>query len=307
LDLPVRNDRDLIGYGEHRPYPKWPDAARVAVQFVLNYEEGGENCVLYGDDQAETFLSDILPAPEVANMRHMSMESLFEYGSRVGVWRILRLFEERGWPLTIFAVASALDQYPELAKRFVAGGHEVAAHGYRWIDYQHVSKEEERTHIGEAVRSLRRLTGGTPQGWYTGRTSPNTLDIVANEHDFAYCADDYSDDLPFWDYRYGKPLLIVPYALDTNDMRFAAAHGFANGDEFFAYLKDAFDTLYTEGQSQPSMMSVGLHCRLAGRPGRFAALKKFVEYVESHESVWVCRRLDIADHWRTHFPAEGTT
>ncbi len=301
-----KNDRNLAGYGEKRPNPHWPDDARIAVQFVLNYEEGGENCVLYGDEGAETFLSDIMPAPDIVGMRHMSMESLFEYGSRAGVWRILRLFEERGWPLTVFAVASALANYPALARRFLHGGHEVAAHGYRWIDYQNVTVDEERDHIAKAIDSLTELLEERPGGWYTGRTSPNTLDIISNEHDLVYCADDYSDDLPFWDHRFGSPLLIVPYALDTNDMRYAAAHGFANGEQFFAYLKDTFDVLYAEGAERPAMMSIGLHCRLAGKPGRFAGLKKFVEYVADHDRVWVCRRLDIANHWRANFPAEET-
>ena len=299
-----RNTRNLIGYGADRPKPKWPGNARIAVQFVLNYEEGGENCILDGDEGAEMFLSDIVPAPEVKGMRHMSMESLFEYGSRVGVWRILNLFEKQGWPITIFAVASALEKHPQLATHLAQGKHEIAAHGHRWIDHQRMDTSDERAQITKALEVLEQATGNRPEGWYTGRSSPNTLELVANHFDMAYCADDYSDDLPFWDYRYDKPLLIVPYALDTNDMRFASPAGFANSDEFFAYLKDAFDTLYAEGPEQAGMMSVGLHCRLAGRPGRFAGLKKFVDYVASHEDVWVCRRIDIANHWRTHFPAE---
>lgn len=298
--------RDLRGYGEHRPSPNWPNAARVAVQFVLNYEEGGENCILHGDAGAEMFLADMVPAPERAGMRHMTVESVYEYGTRAGVWRILRLFEERGWPLTIFAVASALERYPEIARRFVAAGHEVAGHGLRWIDHQHMDPGDEIGQIREAIGSIEQLTGAPVKGWYTGRSSPQTLRLASELEGLAYCADDYSDDLPFWDRRYDRPLLIVPYALDTNDMRFSAAHGFANGEEFFQYLKDAFDTLYAEGVERPAMMSIGLHCRLVGRPGRFAGLKRFVDHVASHPDVWVCRRLDIAEHWRKHHPLEGS-
>lgn len=294
--------RDLRGYGENRPAEAWPNQARIAVQFVLNYEEGGENSILHGDGGAEMFLADMVPAPEVGGMRHMTVESVYEYGSRAGVWRILRLFEERGWPLTIFAVASALERYPEMARRLVDAGHEVAGHGYRWIDHQYMEVVDEDAEIRKAIASIEKLTGQPVKGWYTGRTSPNTLRLTSEIEGLLYSADDYSDDLPFWDRRYQKPLLIVPYALDTNDMRFSAAHGFANGEDFFEYLKDAFDTLYAEGRERPAMMSVGLHCRLAGRPGRFAGLKRFVDYVATHPDVWVCRRADIADHWRTHHP-----
>ncbi len=295
--------RDLIGYGEHRPNAEWPGGARVAVQFVLNYEEGGEMCVLHGDGQAETFLSDILPAPYLPGERHMSVESLFEYGSRAGVWRILRLFEERSWPLTIFAVGGALERYPAMAKRFHDRGHEIAGHGYRWINYQTMSEADEAAEIQATTDVIRDLTGAACQGWYTGRTSPQTLKIIAEKGEFAYCADDYSDDLPFWDCRWGKPLLIVPYALDTNDMRFATAHGFANGEQFFNYLKDAFDTLYSEGAERAAMMSVGLHCRLVGKPARFAGLQRFVDYLQGFPDIWVTRRIDIAEHWRARFPA----
>lgn len=301
--LPYERQRDLRGYGENRPHASWPNGARIAVQFVLNYEEGGETCVLHGDKQAETFLSDILPAPDLPGLRHMSMESLFEYGSRAGVWRILKLFEERGWPLTVFAVGSALKRYPEIGRRFVAGGHEVAGHGQRWINYQHALADEERAEIEAAIAAIEASCGVRPQGWYTGRTSPNTLRLAAEHGSFAYCADDYSDDLPFWDCRWGKPLLIVPYALDTNDMRFATAHGFANGDQFFTYLKDAFDTLYAEGAARPAMMSVGLHCRLIGKPARFAGLQRFADYIAGFPDIWVSRRIDIAEHWRRQFPA----
>lgn len=277
----------------------------MAVQFVLNYEEGGENSILHGDGGAEMFLADMVPAPEVGGMRHMTVESVYEYGSRAGVWRILRLFEERGWPLTVFAVASALERYPEMARRFVDGGHEVAGHGYRWIDHQYMEASDEAEQIRKAIASIERLTGQPVRGWYTGRTSPNTLRLTSAVEELLYSADDYSDDLPFWDRRYDKPLLIVPYALDTNDMRFSAAHGFAHGEDFFVYLKDAFDTLYAEGSEHPAMMSVGLHCRLAGRPGRFAGLKRFVDHVASHPDVWVCSRVEIAEHWRANHPLEG--
>ncbi len=301
----LRLRRDLHGYGEQRPHPMWPRSARIAVQFVLNYEEGGENNVMYGDGGAETFLADMVPAPEVGGMRHMTVESVYEYGSRAGVWRILRLFEEKGWPLTIFAVASALERYPELAPRFTNAGHEVAGHGYKWVDHQHFEPSDELTQMQKAIATIEKLTGQPLRGWYTGRTSPNTLRLASEIASLAYCADDYSDDLPFWDNRWGKPLLIVPYALDTNDMRFSAAHGFAQGEDYFQYLKDSFDTLYAEGESRPAMMSVGIHCRLAGRPGRFAGLKRFVEYVATHADVWVCRRIDIAEHWLAHFPPSG--
>lgn len=297
--------RNMRGYGEARPDPCWPNGARIAVQFVLNYEEGGENSVLHGDDGAEVFLADMVPAPDVRGMRHMTVESVYEYGSRAGVWRVLRLFEDRGWPLTIFAVASALERYPELARRFVDAGHEVAGHGYRWTDHQYLEPDAEHAHIREAIETIERLTRQPVRGWYTGRSSPNTLNLASKFEGLAYFSDDYSDDLPFWDHRHGKPILIVPYALDTNDMRFSAAHGFANGEEFFLYLKDAFDILYEEGEQRPAMMSIGLHCRLAGRPGRFAGLKRFVDHVASHTDVWVCRRSDIAAHWQARHPFEG--
>lgn len=294
--------RNMRGYGENRPSACWPDQAKIAVQFVLNFEEGGENNVIHGDGGAETFLADMVPAPEVGGMRHMTVESVYEYGSRAGVWRILRLFEQQGWPLTVFAVASALERYPEIARRFVDAGHEVAAHGYRWIDHQFLEIHDELAQMRKAIGVIERLTGEPVKGWYTGRSSPNTLRLSSEIDGLLYSADDYSDDLPFWDCRYERPLLVVPYALDTNDMRFSAAHGFANGEQFFQYLKDAFDTLYAEGSDRPAMMSVGLHGRLIGRPGRFAGLKKFVEYVGQQPDVWVCRRRDIAEHWRSQFP-----
>ncbi|MBV9542171.1 MAG: allantoinase PuuE [Alphaproteobacteria bacterium] len=295
--------RDLVGYGENPPHAQWPGGARVAVQFVLNYEEGGENSVLHGDEGAETFLSEIINAAPVPGARHMSMESIYEYGSRAGVWRVLRLFRERKVPLTVFAVASALQRYPAMAEAFLKDGHEICSHGYRWINYQCVPEATEREHIAKAVEVLTRITGERPLGWYTGRTSPNTRRLIAEYGGFLYDADDYSDDLPFWVSEAGKPQLIVPYTLDANDMRFAAAQGFNSGDQFFAYLKDAFDTLYEEGKTAPKMMSVGLHCRLIGRPGRFASLARFLAYAQSHSHVWFARRVDIARHWRATHPA----
>ncbi len=293
--------RDYVGYGQHPPHPKWPGNARVAVQVVLNYEEGGENCVLNGDPAAETFLSEIINAPRVEG-RHMSMEQIYEYGSRAGVWRLLRLFRKYKIPVTIFAVAMALEKYPEIAKVFVEEGHEVCSHGYRWINYQDVDETTEREHMNKAIEIIERLTGAPPQGWYTGHTSPNTRRLVAENGSFLYDADDYSDDLPFWTHTAGKPQLIVPYTLDSNDMRFASAQGFNTGDHFFTYLKDAFDTLYEEGATAPKMLSVGLHCRLVGRPGRIAGLEKFFQHITSHQDVWICRRVDIARHWHEHHP-----
>ena len=294
--------RDLVGYGGEPPHPRWPGGARIAVQVVLNYEEGGENCVLHGDAASETFLSDIVGA-EAYRARHMSIESLYEYGPRAGVWRLLALFKRLEIPVTIFAVASALARYPHMADAFLTDGHEIASHGLKWITYQNVDEATERAHIAEAVEIIAKLTGEKPAGWYTGRTSPNTRRLVVEHGGFLYDADDYNDDLPFWDRRYGAPHLVVPYTLDANDMRFATPQGFNTGEHFFTYLKDSFDVLYAEGESAPKMMSVGLHCRLAGRPGRFAALERFLSYAKSHEDVWFARRVEIAQHWREHFPA----
>src|SRR5215469_5345130 len=295
--------RDLIGYGANPPHAQWPGGARIAVQFVLNYEEGGENSILHGDDGAETFLSEIINAPPVPGARHMSMESIYEYGSRAGMWRVLRLFRERRIPITIFAVASALERYPAMAEAFLKDGHEICSHGYRWINYQDIDEATEREHIAKAVEVITRIAGTRPLGWYTGRTSPNTRRLVTEHGGFLYDADDYSDDLPFWVKEAGKPQLIVPYTLDSNDMRFAAAQGFNSGDQFFAYLKDAFDVLYAEGKTAPKMLSIGLHCRLIGRPGRFASLARFLAYAQSHSNVWFARRVDIARHWRATHPA----
>jgi len=297
--------RDLIGYGRTPPHARWPGGARIALQFVLNYEEGAENCVLHGDPASETFLSEIVGASAFP-ARHMSMESLYEYGARAGLWRLLRLFEERRLPLTVFGVAQALERNRDAVAAFRELGHEIACHGLRWISYQDVDEATERAHMKEAVEIMRGLTGAAPLGWYTGRDSPNTRRLVVEHGGFAYDADHYGDDLPFWQRVGGVPHLVVPYALDTNDMRFATAQGFNAGAQFFDYLKDAFDVLYAEGdpagQDRPRMLSVGLHCRLAGRPGRTAALARFLDYVAQHDRVWVARRIEIANHWKTVHP-----
>ncbi|WP_259780443.1 allantoinase PuuE [Aestuariispira ectoiniformans] len=298
--------RDLIGYGPTPPKANWPGGARVAVQFVLNYEEGGENCILHGDRASEAFLSEIVGADMREGVRHMSMESIYEYGSRVGVWRVLKLFKELNIPITVFAVAMALQRNPAVADAVLEAGHEICSHGYRWIDYQYVPEEIEREHLYKAIEIIKSVTGERPLGWYTGRTSPNTRRIVMEEGGFLYDADDYNDDLPFWVTRPdGEPHLVVPYTLDVNDMRFASPQGFNSGDQFFTYLRDSFDTLYEEGAETPRMMSIGMHCRLVGRPGRFQALKRFLEHVRSHEDVWFCRRIDIARHWHENHPFQG--
>ena len=304
--------RDLIGYGAHPPHARWPGNARIALQFVLNYEEGGENCVLHGDPASETFLSEIIGA-QAFEARHLSMESMYEYGSRAGAWRILKEFEKRGLPLTVFGVSMALQRNPALTQAFVALGHEIACHGWRWIHHQHMSEAEERRHIETGTRIINELTNGAwPLGWYTGRDSPNTKRLVADHGGYDYDSDYYGDDLPFW-----MPVaksdggtvqrLIVPYTLDTNDMRFASAQGFNTGDHFFAYLKDAFDVLYDEGapdgQDRPKMLSIGMHCRILGRPGRFKALQRFLDHVQQHDGVWICRRIDIARHWAQVHPS----
>jgi putative urate catabolism protein len=295
--------RDLVGYGRTPPDPRWPGGARIAVQFVLNYEEGGESCVLHGDAASEAFLSEIVGAQPLPGVRHMNMESIYEYGARAGFWRLWRLFGERGLPVTVYAVAMALARNPAAAAAMGEAGWEIASHGLRWIDYQDVVETVERRHMAEAIRIHTEVTGTRPLGWYTGRCSPNTLKLVAEEGGFLYGADSYADDLPYWVTIEGRRLLIVPYTLDANDMRFATAGGFNCGDQFLAYLKDSFDTLYAEGErGSPKMMSVGLHCRLVGRPGRAAALARFLDYVQRHERVWVCRRLDIAHHWHEQHP-----
>ncbi|MGH8617990.1 MAG: allantoinase PuuE [Burkholderiales bacterium] len=293
--------RDLRGYGRHPPHPQWPGGARLALQMVLNYEEGAENSVLHGDAASETFLSEIIGAQPVP-ARHLSMETLFEYGSRVGVWRLLREFERRKLPLTIFGVAMALERNPEVTAAFVEGGHEIASHGWRWISYQNMDEATEREHLLRAVESIRRLTGAAPVGWYTGRDSPNTRRLVVEHGGFLYDADAYGDELPYWTQVAGKPHLVIPYTLDANDMRFATPQGFNTGEQFYTYLKDTFDVLYAEGETAPKMMSVGLHCRIAGRPGRFGALQRFLDYAQQHEKVWICRRADIARHWHAVHP-----
>ena len=315
MTLSSNYPRDMTGYGRRPPHPQWPGQARVALQFVLNYEEGGENNVLHGDPASETFLSEIIGA-QAFPMRHMSMESLYEYGSRAGLWRLLRLFEQRQMPLTVFGVAMALKRNPEALAAFAELDHEIACHGLKWISYQNIDEATERAHLQEAVQIMRELTGQAPLGWYTGRDSPNTRRLLVEHGGFSYDADHYGDDLPFWQQvahngADGQPRvtphLVVPYTLDTNDMRFAAAQGFNSGSQFFDYLKDAFDVLYAEGDpaglDRPKMLSVGLHCRIVGRPGRAAALARFLDYVQRHDKVWIARRIDIATHWQATHPA----
>lgn len=293
--------RDLIGYGAHPPKANWPGNARVAVQFVINYEEGGEQCILHGDNESERFLSEIVGAESYAD-RHLSMESLYEYGSRAGFWRLHRLFTERNIPVTVFGVAMAMQRNPDAVEAMLKADWEIASHGYRWIHYQHVPESVEREHLERALDIHRAMTGSTPAGWYLGRTSPNTLKLIAERDDILYCADSYADDLPYYDLNYSRPLLMVPYTLDTNDMRFATPQGFNSGDQFFSYLRDAFDVLYEEGKSTPKVLSIGLHCRLVGRPARLAALKRFVDHVLNHDNVWVTTRESIAQHWLKEHP-----
>ena len=295
--------RDLIGYGRYTPNPQWPGNARIAVQFVINYEEGGENCILHGDPASEAFLSETVGAEPLKGVRNINMESMYEYGSRAGFWRLHRLFTQRQLPVTVYAVAMAMERNPEAVAAMVEANWEIASHGYRWIDYQYVGEAVEREHIQQAIAIHTRVAGSRPLGFYQGRVSPNTRRLVIEEGGFLYDADSYSDDLPYWVPGNGKPHLVIPYTLDNNDMRFATYAGFNSGEQFFAYLRDAFDTLYAEGAEAPKMMSVGLHCRLAGRPGRTAALARFLDHVQQHDRVWVCRRVDIARHWHAvHAP-----
>jgi len=300
--------RDVVGYGAHPPEARWPGKARVAVQFVLNYEEGAENCVLHGDAGSEQFLSDLIDPP-IFPSRHLSVESLYEYGSRVGVWRLIREFERRGLPLTVFAVGMALQRHPELAQALVARGHEIAAHGWRWISYQTVDEQTERSHLQLAVDAITRLTGAPPRGWYTGRDSPNTRRLVVDHGGFEYDSDSYADDLPYWT-RVTRsdaavvPHLVVPYALDTNDMRFVLPQGFSKGGDFYDYVRDAFDVLYEEGSEHPRMLSIGMHARLLGRPGRFRGLQRLLDHLEGHDRVWICRRIEIARHWKETHPCK---
>jgi putative urate catabolism protein len=292
--------RDLVGYGENPPQVKWPGGARIAVQFVINYEEGAENCVLHGDDASEAFLSEIVGAASYVGQRHMNMESLYDYGARAGFWRLHRLFSAKKIPLTVFGVAMALQRNPAVVDAMYEAEWEIASHGYRWIDYQSVDEKVEREHLQQAIEIHQVVTGERPLGWYLGRCGPNTHRLVAEEGGFAYNADTYCDDLPYWDESFATPQLMVPYTLDANDMRFATPQGFNSGQQFYEYLKDTFDVLYAEGEQSPKMMSVGLHCRLAGRPGRTAALARFIEYIEAQTDVWIARRIDIANHWREH-------
>jgi allantoinase len=305
--------RDLSGYGRKPPHPRWPNGARIALQFVLNFEEGAESNVLHGDAASEVFLSEMVGAVAFP-MRHMSMESLYEYGSRAGLWRVLRAFEHRRVPLTIFAVAEAIRRHREAAAAFKELGHEIACHGLRWISYQQVAEATERAHIAEAIAILRDIFGAAPLGWYTGRDSPQTRRLVVEHGGIVYDSDSYADDLPYWvdvpirvdDVERRVPHLVVPYALDTNDMRFVTMQGFNSGTQFFEYLRAAFDALYLEGDpaglDSPKMLSIGLHCRLAGRPGRIGALERFLDYVLEHEHVWITRRIEIAQHWIETYP-----
>jgi allantoinase len=308
---PSAYPRDLVGYGRNPPQAQWPGQARVAVQFVLNYEEGGENSVLHGDAGSEQFLSEMFN-PAAYPARHLSMEGIYEYGSRVGVWRFLKEFERRGLPMTVFGVSMALERHPELTQAFVELGHEIACHGWRWIHYQGLDEATEREHMVRGMQIIERLTGERPLGWYTGRDSPNTRRLVADHGGFEYDSDYYGDDLPFWlQVRKSDgslaPHLVVPYTLDTNDMRFALPQGFAQGEDFYTYLRDSFDVLYAEGADTPRMMSIGMHCRLLGRPGRFKALQRFLDHLEKHDRVWVTRRIDVARHWKQVHPFDART
>ncbi|HQS32601.1 MAG: allantoinase [Polaromonas sp. 39-63-203] len=315
IPAPPAYPRDMAGYGRHPPHAAWPGKARIALQFVLNYEEGGENAVLHGDAGSEQFLSEMFNPPTFAD-RHLSMESIYEYGSRVGVWRILRAFEKRQLPLTVFGVGMALQRHPDVTAAFMQLGHEIACHGWRWISYQGIDEATERAHMRLGLDVIEQLTGARPLGWYTGRDSPNTRRLVADDGRLLYDSDYYGDDLPLWMPVVRTdgsvvPRLVVPYTLDVNDMRFASAQGFAQGDDFFVYLRDTFDALYAEGDpnglDQPRMMSVGMHCRLLGRPGRIVALQRFLDHVERHDHVWVCRRVEIARHWQKIHPYTAHT
>ena len=315
-DTTLPYPRDLVGYGKNPPHAQWPGNARVAVQFVLNYEEGGENATLHGDAGSEQFLSEMFNPASYPD-RHLSMEGIYEYGSRVGVWRILREFEKRGLPLTVFGVSMALERHPELTAAFVELGHEIACHGWRWIHYQNMDEALEREHLNKGIEIIARLTGETHgnsihgAGWYTGRDSPNTRRLVVDNGHFEYDSDYYGEDLPFW-MKVKKtngevaPHLVVPYTLDCNDMRFSLPQGFSQAEDFFIYLRDSFDALYAEGAELPKMMSVGMHCRLLGKPGRIVALQKFLDHIAKHDRVWVCRRIDIARHWKKVLPYTGS-
>jgi putative urate catabolism protein len=296
--------RDLVGYGPNPPHANWPNGARIAVQFVINYEEGGENSILHGDKGSEAFLSEMVGAQSHEGARAMAMESLYEYGSRAGFWRLHRLFQDFGMPATVFGVASAMEKNPQAVEAMLGAKWEVASHGYRWIDYQTVPESIEREHIAKAIEIHTKLTGSRPLGWYQGRTSSNTARLIAEEGGFLYDSDSYADDLPYYDTRHGRPQLIVPYTLDANDMKFVAYNGFTTGDQFASYLIDAFGALYAEGETAPKMMSVGLHCRIIAKPGRISGLRRFLEHIEGRDRVWVARRIDIAHHWLAQHPHE---
>ena len=291
-----KNSRNMVGYGKKMPKIKWPNNSKLALQIVLNYEEGSENCVLNGDKYSENFLSEIINAQPIKG-RHVNMESIYEYGSRRGFWRLHELFQEKKIPITIFGVGMALEKNHDVCDAIKESNYEIASHGWRWIDYQNIPKKIEKKHMQLAIQSIKKMFGERPLGWYTGRCSPNTRDLVMEEGGFLYDSDSYSDDIPYWEIRGKKKQLIIPYTLDNNDMRFATNQGFNSGDQFYTYLKDSFDALYNEGNKSPKMMSVGLHCRLIGRPGRIQSLKKFLDYALKHNDVWICRRLDIAKHW----------
>ena len=288
--------RNMLGYGSNSPEVEWPNNSRIAVQFVLNYEEGAESSILHGDKFSEIFLSEIIGAKAIKG-RHINMESLYEYGSRVGFWRIHKLFKEYNLPLTIFGVGMALERNHEICNEMKKSNYEIASHGWRWIDYQNVSKSVEKKHMQKAISSIKKIFGQKPPGWYTGRCSVNTLDLVIENGSFLYCSDTYNDDLPYWEIKKGKKQLMIPYTLDNNDMRFLTNQGFNSGDHFFKYLKDSFDTLYEEGKDKPKMMSIGLHCRIIGKPGRIQSLRKFLDYITSLDKVWICKREEIADYW----------
>lgn len=309
MKVKFANARDYVGYGANPVVVQWPNQARIALQFVLNYEEGGENSVQHGDEHAETFLSEIYGAEPYTD-RHLSMESLYDYGSRAGIWRLLKEFEDRQLPLTIFAIATALAKNPQVTEAFLANGHEICGHGLKWVHYQNVSKAIEREHLQQALALYQQLTGARPLGWYTGRDSPNTRQLLLEEGGFCYDSDSYADDLPFWmPYQQDgedRAHLVVPYTLDNNDMRFYSPYGFSHGDEFFHYLKDSFDCLYAEGAEHPKMMSVGLHCRISGRPGRISGLQRFLDYVQSKPDVWIAQRIDIARYWAEHYPYQNS-
>jgi OHCU decarboxylase len=303
---PSAYPRDLIGYGRQAPHPHWPGAARICVQFVINYEEGGENCILHGDAASEAFLSEIVGAQPWPGQRHMNMESIYEFGSRAGFWRLWRMFKDRSLPVTVFGIATAMARNPDAVAAMREAGWEIATHGLKWIDYRDFDFASEKAHVEEAIAIQTQLTGERPLGFYQGRTSVHTLDVALADQGFVYTADSYADELPYWIAGPHGPHLIVPYTLDANDMRFATPQGFNSGDQFYTYLKDSFDVLYAEGATAPKMMSVGLHCRLVGRPGRAAALARFLDYVQGHEQVWVARRIDIARHWiKEHQPSGG--